>query len=311
MLISIDHGNFAIKTPDLEFPAGLAEYTVKPPLATEVIEYNNIFWSLTGSRIPYRRDKTHDDQYFVLTLFAIAKELTRQNKGAGQYTIDLAVGLPPEHFGLHREHFCKYFKRGVHFTYNDIPFDLTIRNVLPFVQAHAAIVPMVSKIKEAQRLYVIDIGGITVDYLLLRNGEPDAHNVRSLELGVITMINSIIGRVSSRYDMLLDDDQIIDVLRGKNGILSSGVVSTIHEAAREHTDTILNTLREHKIDLRTTPSIFIGGGSLLLKKYIEHSPLVASANFLEDTHANAVGYGILATYKLGLLEKEYSVNEDF
>ena len=32
MLIAIDHGNFAIKTVNHSFVAGLAEHTVKPPL---------------------------------------------------------------------------------------------------------------------------------------------------------------------------------------------------------------------------------------------------------------------------------------
>ena len=39
MLIAIDHGNYAIKTPRFSFVAGLSEHATKPPLADEVIEY--------------------------------------------------------------------------------------------------------------------------------------------------------------------------------------------------------------------------------------------------------------------------------
>jgi putative transposase len=65
MLISIDHGNYAIKTLDDCFIAGLSEYSVKPPLAEHVIEHEGRFWTLTGSRLAYMRDKAKDDKYFI------------------------------------------------------------------------------------------------------------------------------------------------------------------------------------------------------------------------------------------------------
>ena len=36
MLIAIDHGNYAIKTPHHSFVSGLSEHTVKPPMADEI-----------------------------------------------------------------------------------------------------------------------------------------------------------------------------------------------------------------------------------------------------------------------------------
>ena len=40
MLIAIDHGNYAIKTPHHSFVSGLSEHTVKPPMADEILEYD-------------------------------------------------------------------------------------------------------------------------------------------------------------------------------------------------------------------------------------------------------------------------------
>ena len=68
MLIAIDHGNYAVKTPHFSFISGLTEHTVKPPMAEEVLEYNGKYWSLTGQRLPYMRDKTRDDRYFPLSV---------------------------------------------------------------------------------------------------------------------------------------------------------------------------------------------------------------------------------------------------
>ena len=63
-------------------------------MTDEILEYGGKYWTLSGRRLSYMRDKTQDDRYFILTLFAIAKELENR----GQYTpveqIQLAVGLP-------------------------------------------------------------------------------------------------------------------------------------------------------------------------------------------------------------------------
>ena len=39
MLFAIDHGNSAVKTTNFVFTSGLAEYPVKPPLQTDVLEW--------------------------------------------------------------------------------------------------------------------------------------------------------------------------------------------------------------------------------------------------------------------------------
>ena len=100
MLIAIDHGNYAIKTPRFSFVAGLSEHATRPPLADEVLEYGGSYWTLSGRRLPYMRDKTRDDRHFILSLFAIAKELMNAGCTNGIEKVDLAVGLPPEHYKL-------------------------------------------------------------------------------------------------------------------------------------------------------------------------------------------------------------------
>ena len=40
MIIAIDHGNYAIKTLNHSFVAGLSEHTVKPPMTDEIMEYD-------------------------------------------------------------------------------------------------------------------------------------------------------------------------------------------------------------------------------------------------------------------------------
>ena len=98
-IIAVDHGNYAIKTESHQFVSGLAEHLVRPPLADDLIEFDGKYWTLSSNRIAYKRDKTKDSRFFILTLFAIAKELSQDVDQPMVRDVTLAVGLPPEHYG--------------------------------------------------------------------------------------------------------------------------------------------------------------------------------------------------------------------
>ena len=223
MLFPIDHGNSAMKTVNFVFPSGLIDNPIRPPVDTEMLEYDGKFWTLSGQRISYMRDKTKDERYFILTLFAIAKELEKSGNISPMVEADLAVGLPPEHYAL-RQRFADYFKRGrVNFVFNGAPICLMIRHVFVYPQAYAAVVPQAGRLKEIPRTFIIDIGGYTTDVMLLRNASPDLQFCRSLEMGVIPMSNDIISRVSAMYDIKIEDDHIADIIQGRPTILPQEV----------------------------------------------------------------------------------------
>lgn len=167
-----------------------------------------------------------------------------------------------------------------------------------YPQAYAAVVPQAGRLKEIPRTFIIDIGGYTTDVMLLRNAAPDLQFCRSLEMGVIPMSNDIISRVSAMYDIKIDDDHIADIIQGRPTILPQEVRDVIFTKVRSYACDILDKLRELQVDLRANPAIFIGGGSILFRSFVEESPLVAHADFVTDPKANAIGYGMLATAQL-------------
>lgn len=59
---------------------------------------------------------------------------------------------------------------------------------------------------------------------------------------------------------------------------------------------LFSALWERMIDLRSGQVVFIGGGSILLRRFIEQSGKVGQALFVSDIKANAKGYEIL--YKI-------------
>ena len=306
MIIGIDNGNANTKTVHTTFTSGITRHDLKPPMADELIKFQDKYYTLSSKRNTYTRDKTKNENCFVLTLFAIAKEVLEDGKYEPEMDIDLAVGLPPEHYSLLKDKFAKYFKdfcEHIEFEYNEKYFSINIKSVMVFPQAFSAIVSKPSNLKNYSRTYIVDIGGYTTDVLLLANGKPDLSYCRSLELGIITMNNTIKGRVSTAYDLQIDEEHIYDVLTDKPTILNDEVKNFIREEAEKHAENILDNLREQGIDLKANPAIFAGGGSLLLKPYLEGSTKTQLVEFLPDVSANAVGYQLLAN---GVLRKKNS-----
>lgn len=299
MLISIDHGNLFIKTPHLRFPSGIVRRYVHPPVTTDILAYNGAIYSLSNNRLSYQYDKTLDERYYLLTLVAIAKELELVH--TNRATVDLAVGLPPEHFGHLRARFAAYFKKDDHpvtFQFAGKEYTVDIRHVMVFPQAFAAAITQQKVIAQYPRLVIIDHGGYTFDYAGLRQKRLDIDLCGSLDNGIITLYNQIRETVNAGYGQQLDDELIQDVLNGEPSILSKDIKQIIQQLAQAHVEDNLSKLRELHIDLHTMPVLIIGGGAVLLRAYYEQSPQIAKAFFCPDTLANAKGFEQLGKVQL-------------
>ena len=144
MLIGVDHGNKQIKTVHCApFVSGLQQSMTRP--FGPSLQYGGNYYTLSNERIPYRKDKTGDDRFFILTLFALAGEIEARGAYSSEVQrIQLAVGLPPAHFGAQVERFTQYFgQRGmVEFEVQGKPYSIYIEDVACFPQAYAAAATM-------------------------------------------------------------------------------------------------------------------------------------------------------------------------
>lgn len=298
MIISVDHGNKSIKTPHAIFTSGLVMSDGLQGFKTDYIGWNGKYYSLTERRISYLRDKTEDDRFFILTLFAIAKELEYRKVSETLDPIDitLLVGLPPAHYEQLHSRFEQYFLRrreAIDFEYNGKYYSVRINKVLSYPQAFAAAVTQYSTLKAHSVAYIIDIGGFTIDVLKLRFGRPDLEVVESFEKGVITLYNSIASKCNSQYARILEECEIDEVIRNQPTVLPGEVQQLIRSMTADFLAEFYNFLRERGIDVSTSKCVFAGGGSLLLRGMIERGNKVAFPIFIEDIHANAIGYEVL------------------
>lgn len=74
---------------------------------------------------------------------------------------------------------------------------------------------MLHTLVEEPKAVILDIGGFTADYLLMKNGEIDLTSCDSLENGVILLYNKVRSKVNSELDLLLDEGDVDAILMGK------------------------------------------------------------------------------------------------
>ena len=82
MVIGIDHGYGNMKTATRCFPSGVARYEKEPIFQNNLLVYHGMFYQIGEEHKEFCAEKTQDEDYYVLTLAAIAREL--DGKGMDQ-----------------------------------------------------------------------------------------------------------------------------------------------------------------------------------------------------------------------------------
>ena len=302
MVIAVDTGNKNIKTPHTEpFNSGLICHgNIPPAVKSDTLYFDGNYYSLTQSRVPYMYDKTADWSYYVLTLFAIAKEFQACGMiRPGQQ----AMGLPPTHIHDLAPKYQTYFGRDgrrVEFTYNEVHFEIRVVRVMVFPQGVAAIAPHMAQImaRPEAYTYIIDIGGYTTDVVKFsRGGQVDMAFCESFNNGVIKMYDEVQRAVRNRFQLDMDDFSIDNILRrGYNP--GREINELVHNTARNYARTLIRSLKEKGVDLTLSYPVFIGGGSILMRPVIESELGRDDYLFVEDPRANAIGFKMMAETKL-------------
>ncbi len=97
VVIGIDHGFSLIKSYHNIMNNGVARISGKPPVIENSLYYDSNYYVIGGNRMTVNEDKTEIDNYFILTLAAIAKELkTREIEKFAK--VVLGVGVPFKRF---------------------------------------------------------------------------------------------------------------------------------------------------------------------------------------------------------------------
>ena len=190
VVIAIDHGWSNMKTVHETFTSGIREITTEPALFENVLEKDGKYYKVGSERLKVKDSKVEDENYYLLSLAATAKELDRLGKRTAN--VYWAVGLPLTRFGKEKEAFIKYLNqnREVTFKYEKKQYHITIERISVYPQCFAAVASQISEFPA--KVLVVDIGSWTVDLMpiifvgggatvMKRFGQMQQRNVRYIE----------------------------------------------------------------------------------------------------------------------------------
>ena len=280
-----------MKSTNFSFPTGLVGHDHEPYTQQDVLEYGGKFYVVGSGRQPLQKDKTATEDYYLLTLAAIAKELAYRG-AEPTAAVHLAAGLPLTSFGRDKHKFKEYLLRDgqpVSFRYEGIAYTVTITEVSLFPQGYAAVLTQQELLDEPS-VIVADIGGWTVDLMRLDNRIPNAATCRSLELGMIRCLDEIAEQIRRALGLSMTAAQIESCLWGDVSGVDSRAKEIIHREAGAYVRRLLSAITESGLDTRAMPAIFLGGGAALLKRHVSATDGLCRPLILDDVCLNAKGY---------------------
>lgn len=289
VVIGIDHGWSMVKTASHVFPTGVKQIANEPPMRNDILEFNGKYYSIGERRLEVRDGKTENENFYLLTLAAIAKELKTRNMR--EANVFLAAGLPISRFSDEKNEFIEYLEQNkeVAFRYEDDFYNIRIYHVAVFPQCYAAVV---SKLMEFnQKVVIVDIGSWTIDIMPIENRKPINGECLSLQNGLIPCMRAINEKSYRLYNTDIDESTIQHYMRFGNVELDDEYIEVMKDEIKNYVDGVYNSLREYKINLKTTNIIFVGGGAVVMKNFGEIQQ--KNISYLLDVKANAKGFEYL------------------
>lgn len=291
-IIGVDHGYGNIKTANCCFPTGVVKCETEP-IFGDVLKWNGAYYSIGAGHKEFLADKFSDEDYYVLTLAAIAKELKREN--ITDASVMIAAGLPLTWVSRQKEEFRKYLLQNeeVTFTFKGTDYHIRIVGAEIFPQGFAAVAEYLNAFYGITML--CDIGNGTMNILRIVNGKPDPQKMYTEKYGTHQCTLLIREAMMKHHHTTLDDVIITEFLQNGYADIPEEYLETIQKVAEEYSNEILHRLRDHDYDPKLMRLHVVGGGGCLLKNFMDCDNRVF---FEEDICATAKGYEYLTEITL-------------
>ena len=160
-IIGVDTGYGNIKTSSTVTKSAITVYDTEPIFSGNVLEYDGKYYRFGEGHKSFIADKTSDEDFYMFTLMAIAKELGR----AGIYAADvyLAESLPLTWVRVQRESSKSYLmkNKSVDFKFNGKEYHIKFVGCSVYPQAYPAVIERIGEFKGVNIL--ADIGNGTLN----------------------------------------------------------------------------------------------------------------------------------------------------
>lgn len=317
LIVGVDTGNFNIKTQTQCFTSGYTELAGSGNTFSDMLDFQGRTFALSGNRIPRRDQKWLTEDFYVLFLFAIGKELRRHGVPSGSYGIIPSVGLPPADFedSGKKEEMRAYFSKPAKFTYNGTKYTIDASRAVVCPQGFASTLAyspterMKLDIRDEQALrglrpinvlagepsgILIDVGGGTVDNILLRYGKPQPSDNNNPPDGTISISDVIRKDLTAKVGVDTSESIINSYLMGENVRIAGEDEAVIQRHLERYAGSLLLRLGEKRLPFAHSYVLMIGGGSRLILPYWRRAGAFGVLDHLDNISANAAGYEEMA-----------------
>ena len=290
IIIGVDHGFGNIKYSSGSFRSGLMEYDEEPSIKNNLLIYENKYYLIGTGHKEFTADKMGDQDYYILTLAAIASELKTANITNAR--VHIAAGLPLTWVISQRKEFKAYLmqKDTVDFIYNGIKYHIEIVGADVFPQGFAAVADKMSMFHGTNML--CDIGNGTMSVMYIKNKVPDTGKCFTDKFGTEQCVMRIREAVFREHHIAIDDNTIDNVIIYGRASISQELLKTMTDTAKEYVKEIFRKLREHEYSPLSMRLYIVGCGGCLIKNFGEYDKSLVDIN--TDICATVKGYEYLS-----------------
>ena len=294
IIIGIDHGYGNIKTAEHIFKSGVIAHDLEPLFTDNLLVYGGKYYTIGEGHKEFTPEKQTDDDYYVLTLAAIAMELKDFNLTEGD--VFIAAGLPLTWASGQKEAFERYLTQNtqVSFRFQGVDYNIRIVGAKIYPQGYAAIADIASTMKGVNM--VADIGNGTMNTFTLIDGIPQKERMFTEKFGTYQCTLAVRETFMRKTRREINDAIIEEVLINGTADIDESDLEIIKATATEYVNDIFRRLREHGYDEKSITLYVTGGGGCLIKNFGTYDQ--KRVKFINDICAAAKGYEYMANLQL-------------
>ena len=293
-IIAVDHGYGNMKTANTVTPTGIKAYETEPIFTGNILEYNGIYYRIGEGHKEFIPDKAMDEEYYLLTLMAIARELNVFS--IREADVHLAAGLPLTWIRNQREAFRSYLLQNpeVHYLFNGKEYHLRFVGCSLYPQGYPAIVNQLGNFKGTNLL--ADIGNGTMNILYVNNKKAQESRCWTEKLGVNQCMIAAKNAVLDKFGVKIEESTVEQILRFGTADISAPYLDCISSIARQYVAELFSTLRKYEYNPDLMRLYVVGGGGCLIRNFGTYDK--SRVTIIDDICATAKGYESLAYMSL-------------
>lgn len=293
-IIGTDLGYGNCKGANTVLPSGIISYDTEPVFQGNILEYDNKYYRLGEGHKAFLADKSMDDDFYILNLAVIARELHRV--GIYEAKVYLATGLPLTWVRVQRDSFRAYLMKNkeVKFKFNDKEFHIEFAGCSVYPQGYPAVVERIGEFKGTNLL--ADIGNGTLNVLYIQNKKPVESKSWTEKLGVNQLIIKARNAVMDNFGVKIYEGIIEQYIRFAKADISAKYEQLLWQTAAEYTNDIFTALKSYEYDPELMKLYIIGGGGCIVKNFGSYDK--ENVEIISDICATVKGYEYLAYMQL-------------